>query len=245
MKATWQCLAAYLEPDEAPEVTTARVAACEEDGEELPIAVRKKQKTPAAVRMRMAAYLEPDEAPEATTAGALVCQEHGDELSCPSSSPSHWQMVWCPDRDLCEDSMSAGYSFTVPSLPGAAPAMPSDIVRFVELVHGDAGRHFIHNVALHMLNVNLVFFNRRNTGEWRPGKWTWLKEEAEVITLRFAWKDGIRAKTTSFKRNALGWYVSYQHVRACEAKVLYLLPATNTAESQDPISTWIGGGNAA
>ena len=115
--------------------------------------------------------------------------------------------------------------------------MPLDIVRFVELVPGDAGKHFIHNVALHMFNDNWVFFGRRNTGEWRPGKWTWQKQEAEVITLRFAWKNGIRAKTTSFKRNALGWYVSNKHVRACQTKVLYLLPPTNTAELQDMMST--------
>ena len=187
----------------------------------------KRQKTCETVRKRMAAYMEPDSSPEATSGGPSVTQEDDEGLTCPSSSPSQWQMVWRPDRALSNESMPAGYSFTVPSLPGAAAAMPCDIVRFVELVPGDAGRHFIHNVALHMLHDNWVCFGRRNTGEWRPGKWTWLKEEAEVMTLRFAWKDGIRAKTTSFKRNALGWYVTNRHTSACHAKVLYLLPETN------------------
>ena len=196
----------------------------------------KRQKTSESVRKRMAEYMGPDSSPEATSGGPSVIQEDAEGLTCPSTSPSEWQMVWRPNRALSNESMPAGYSFTVPSLPGAAAAMPFDIVRFVELVPGDAGRHFIHNVALHMLNDNWIFFGRRDTGEWRPGKWTWQKQEPEVLLLRFAWKDGIRAKTTSFQRNALGWYVSNSHVRACQTKLLYRLPVTNTGESADLMS---------
>ena len=80
----------------------------------------------------MAAYMELDEAPAATTGGPSASQDDGEELTCPSSTASQWQMVWRPDGDLSVQSMPAGYSFSVPSLPGAAPAMPFDIVRFVQ-----------------------------------------------------------------------------------------------------------------
>ena len=196
----------------------------------------KRQKTSESVRKRMNEYMGPDSSPEATSGGPSVTQEDAEGLTCPSTSPSEWQMVWQEQRQL--RLQLDGYSFTVPSLPGAAAAMPFDIVRFVELVPGDAGRHFIHNVALHMLNDNWIFFGRRDTGEWRPGKWTWQKQEPEVLLLRFAWKEGVRAKTTSFQKNALGWYVSNSHVRACQTKVLYRLPVTNTGESADLISAF-------
>ena len=145
-------------------------------------------------------------------------------------------MVWQEQRQL--RLQLDGYSFTVPSLPGAAAGLPSDIVRFVEIVPGDGGRHFIHNVALHMLNDNWICFGRRDSGEWRPGKWTWQKQEPEVLLLRFAWKEGVRAKTTSFQKNARGWYVSNSHARACQTKVLYRLPVTNTGESADLITAF-------
>ena len=196
----------------------------------------KRQKTSESVRKRMAAYMEPDSSPEATSGGPSVTQEDAEGLTCPSTSPSEWQMVWQEQRQL--RLQLHGYSFTVPSLPGAAAAMPFDIVRFVEFVPGDGGRHFIHNVALHMLNDNWFFFGHRDTGEWRPGKWTRQKQEPEVLLLWFAWKEGVRAKTTSFQKNALGWYVSNSHVRACQTKVLYRLPVTNTGESADLISAF-------
>ena len=124
--------------------------------------------------------------------------------------------------------MPAAYSYSVPSLPHAAPAMASDIVRYVEFVPGDNGQHFFNNVALDRCNDNLVFFGVGDTGEWRPGKWTWHKQE-EVITLTYARMHGIREETRSFERNALGWYVTNRHTSACHTKVLYLLPPTNLA----------------
>ena len=196
----------------------------------------KRQKTSESVRKRMAAYMEPDSSPEATSGGPSVTQEDAEGLTCPSTSPSEWQMVWQEQRQL--RLQLDGYSFTVPSLPGAAAALPFDIVRFVEIVPGDGGRHFIHNVALHMLNDNWIFFGQRDTGEWRPGKWTRQKQEPEVLLLWFAWKEGVRAKTISFQKNALGWYVSNSHVRACQTKLLYRLPVTNTGESADLMSAF-------
>ena len=126
--------------------------------------------------------------------------------------------------------MPAACSYSVPSLPHAAPAMASDIVRFVEFVPGDRGRHFVHNVALHMCCDEWVFFgNSGDTGTWRPGSWTWQKQEKEVITLTFARKGRIKLKTRSFERNALGWYVTNSHRSACDTKVLYLLPPATLA----------------
>ena len=69
------------------------------------------------------------------------------------------------------------------------------------------------------------------------------QERTEVITLTYAWKNGIPEKTTSFKRNAFGWYVTNKHTRACHSKVLYLLPPTNVAEVEDTMITSSGVGN--
>ena len=179
----------------------------------------KRQKTAETARERKAASTAPDSSSEAT-------------------SPSPWQMGERQDRCDSNESMLAAYSFTVPSLPGAAESMPWDIVRFVEFVPGENGRHTLHNVAVHMLNDNWIFFGRPGTGEWRPGKWTRQKQEPEVLLLWFAWKEGVRAKTISFQKNALGWYVSNSHVRACQTKVLYRLPVTNTGESADLMSAF-------
>ena len=126
--------------------------------------------------------------------------------------------------------MPAAYSYSVPALPNAAAAMASDILRFVEYVPGDNGQHFLNNLALDRCNDNWVFFGDGDTGEWRPGKWTWHKQDDEVITLTYARKHGILEKTRSFKRNALGWYVTHCHTSASHTKVLYMLPQTNLAD---------------
>ena len=147
-----------------------------------------------------------------------------------NSSAQEWQLVCLPEGQLSLATMPAAYSYTVPPLPHAAPAMASDIVRFVEFVPGDRGRHFVHNVALHMCCDKWVFFgNSGDTGTWRPGSWTWQKQEKEVITLTYARKEGIELKTRSFERNALGWYVTNSHTSACDTKVLYLLPPATLA----------------
>ena len=95
----------------------------------------------------------------------------------------------------------------------------------MEFVVGDGGNHFIHNLGLNMRNHSWVFFGQGDTGEWRPGNWTWQKKESEVLTLTYAWKNGIPQKTTSFKRNVVGWYVTADHSRASDCKVLCLLLA--------------------
>ena len=203
----------------------------------------KLQNTSEVVATCMAAPLEFDAAPPATSGGPSASEDDGEESGGLNSTAHEWQMVCRSDSQLNLATMPAGYSFTVPSLPGAALARAFDIVRFVEFVPGDDGKHFLHNVALHMSNNNWVFFGLGDTGEWRPGKWTWQKQEVEVITLTYAWKNGIREKTTSFKRNALGWYVTNMHTRACHSKVLYLLPPTNVAELEDMMITSSGVGN--
>ena len=121
--------------------------------------------------------------------------------------------------------LPAGYNFPVPDMPEAATLLPFRIVRLVEFVVADGGKHFIHNLVLNMCNHSWVFFGQGDTGEWRPGNWTWQKKESEVLTLTYAWKNGIPLKTTSLKRNVVGWHVTAEHSRASDCKVLYLLHA--------------------
>ena len=71
----------------------------------------------------------------------------------------------------------------------------------------------------------------------------WQKQEVEVITMTYAWKNDIPKKTTSYRRNALGWYVTNMHTSACHSKILYLLPPTNVAEVEDTMITSSGVGN--
>ena len=118
----------------------------------------KLQNTSEAVATCMAAPLEFDAAPPATSGGPSASEDDGEESGGLHSTAHEWQMVCRSDSQLSLATMPAGYSFTVPSLPGAPPARPLDIVRFVELVPGDAGRHFLHNVALQMSNANWIFF---------------------------------------------------------------------------------------
>ena len=203
----------------------------------------KLQNTSEVIATCMAAPLEFDAAPPATSGGPSASEDDGEESGGLHSTAHEWQMVCPSDSQLSLATMPAGYSFTVPSLPEAAPARAFDIVRFVEFVPGDAGRHFLHNVALQISNANWIFFGQGDTGEWRPGNWTWQKQEDEVITLTYAWKNDIPKKMTSFRRNALGWYVTNMHTRACHSKVLYLLPPTNVAEVEDTMITSNGVGN--
>ena len=165
----------------------------------------------------------------ATPAGSSASEDDAGQSGGLSSTAHEWQMVCRSEDSLSLAMMPAAYSYSVPALPNAAAAMASDIVRFVEYVPGDNGQHFLNNLALDRCNDNWVFFGDGDTGEWRPGKWTWHKQEEEVITLTYARKHGILEKTRSFKRNALGWYVTNRHTSACHTKVLYLLPQTNLA----------------
>ena len=203
----------------------------------------KLQGTSQAVPTCMAAPMEFDAAPAAASGSPSAPEDDGDESGGPSSTPNEWEMVCRSDGKLNLETIPAGYNFSVPLLPEASTALPFEIVRFVEFVPGDDGKHFIHHVALNMCNHNWVFFGQGDTGELRPGNWAWHKQEAEVITLTYAWKNGIPEKTTSFKRNALGWYVTNKRARACHSKVLYLLPPTNVAELEDMMITSNGAGN--
>ena len=204
----------------------------------------KLQGTSEGVPMCMAAAMEFDAARAARSGGPSAPEDDGEESRGPSSTANELPMVCRSDGQVSLDIVPAGYSFSVPLLPEAAPALPFAIVRFVAFVPGDDGKHFIQNVALSVFNHNWIFFGQGDTGEWRPGNWTWHKKEAEVITLTYAWKNGIPEKTTSFKRNALGWYVTNKHTRACHSKVLYLLPPSNVAEFEDMMITSSGGGSA-
>ena len=190
----------------------------------------KLQNTSQVIATCVAAPLEFHAAPPARSGGSSASEDDGEESGGLHSTAHEWQMVCPSDSQLSLATMPAGYSFTVPSLPEAAPARAFDIVRFVEFVPGDAGIHFLHNVALQMSNANWIFFGEGDTGEWRPGNWTWQKQPVEVITLTYAWKNDIPKKMTSFRRNALGWYVTDMQSRARHSKVLYLLPPTNVAE---------------
>ena len=79
-----------------------------------------------------------------------------------NSSAQEWQLVCLPEGQLSLATMPAAYSYSVPSLPHAAPAMASDIVRYVEFVPGDNGQHFFNNVPLQR---HLGLF--RCGGHWR------------------------------------------------------------------------------
>ena len=117
----------------------------------------KLQGTSQAVAMCMAAPMEFDAAPAAASGSPSAPEDDGDESGGPSSTPNELEMVCRSDGKLNLETIPAGYNFSVPLLPEAATALPFEIVRFVEFVPGDDGKHFIHNVALNMCNHNWVF----------------------------------------------------------------------------------------
>ena len=168
-------------------------------------------------------------AARAAPAGSSASEDDAGESGGFGSTAHDWQMVCRSDGQLSIATMPATYSYTVPSLPDAAPAMATDIVRFVKFVAGDNGQHFFNHVALHRCNDNWIFFGVGDTGVWRSGKWTWRKQEQEVITLTYARKDGSEVKTRSFERNVFGWYVTNGHTSAGRTKVLSLLPGSTLA----------------
>ena len=137
------------------------------------------QNTSEVVATCTTAAMQADVAALATSAGSSG-SEDGAQESAGLNIPAHeWQLVCRSDSQL---------SFSVPPLPDGARAMASDIVRFVEFVPGDDGKHFLHNVALDRCNDNWILFGQGNIGDWRHGHWTWVKQEDVAITLTCAWK---------------------------------------------------------
>ena len=187
------------------------------------------QKTFEVVATCVAARMEFQAAEIATPAGSSASEDGAEESGGLNSTAHEWQMVRRSAGQPSLATMPAAYSYTVPWLPDGAPAMATDIVRFVKFVAGDNGQHFFNHVALHRCNDNWIFFGVGDTGVWRSGKWTWRKQEPEVITLTYARKDGSEVKTRSFERNVLGWYVTNRHTSAGRTKVLSLLPRSTLA----------------
>ena len=91
----------------------------------------KLQGTSEGVPMCMAAAMEFDAARAATTGGPSALGDDGEESRGPSSTANELPMVCRSDGQLSLDIVPAGYSFSVPLLPEAAPALPFAIVRFV------------------------------------------------------------------------------------------------------------------
>ena len=179
--------------------------------------------------MCVAAFMKCQGAAVATPAGSSASEDDAEESGGLNSTAHEWQRARRSERQPTFATIPAASNYPVPSLPDAAAAMASRIVRFVKFVAGDNGQHSFNNVALSRCNDSWVFCGVGETGEWRPGKWWWRKQEREVITLTYARKHGSEVKTRSFERNALGWYVTNGHTSASDTKVLYLLPRSTLA----------------
>ena len=110
----------------------------------------------------LSALMEFQAAALATPAGSSASEDDAGESGGFSSTAHDWQMVCRSEGQLSLATMPAAYSYSVPSLPHAAPAMASDIVRYVEFVPGDNGQHFFNNVPLQR---HLGLF--RCGGHWR------------------------------------------------------------------------------
>ena len=106
----------------------------------------------ATAPMSMAAPMEFDAAPPATSDGPPVPDDDGEESDGPNSTANEWEMVCRMDCKLCFEVLRAGYNFHFPDMPDAATLLPFRIVRFVEFVVADGGKHFIHNLGLNMCN---------------------------------------------------------------------------------------------
>ena len=85
-------------------------------------------------------------AARAAPAGSSASEDDAGESGGFGSTAHDWQMVCRSDGQLSIATMPATYSYTVPSLPHAAPAMASDIFRYVELLPGENGQDFFNNV---------------------------------------------------------------------------------------------------
>ena len=101
------------------------------------------------------------------------------------------------------------------SLNEATVAPSQRLLRFIELVPGDGGRHFANEVAIHPATKDWLFFKgyRKETGSWRRGS---------CVTLSFASRPGVAARTKSYYRNRYGCFATVDHTTAEHCK--FLLP---------------------
>ena len=107
------------------------------------------------------------------------------------------------------------------SLSAAFVAPSQSLRRFIELVPGDGGRHFANEVAIHPATKDLLFFksHKEETGTWRRGSWDCTDT---CVTLSFASKPGVAARTRSYYRNRYGFLATVDHTTAEHCK--FLLP---------------------
>ena len=107
------------------------------------------------------------------------------------------------------------------SLNEAIVAPSQSLRRFIELVPGDGGRHFANEVAIHPATKDWLFFkgHRKETGSWRRGSWDCTDT---CVTLSFASRPGVAARTKSYYRNRDGCFATVDHTTAEHCK--FLLP---------------------
>ena len=117
-----------------------------------------------------------------------------------------------------------GMRSTEGALEGVSEAIvaPSQCLRrFIELVPGDSGRHYANEVAIHPATEDGVFFkcHRQETGTWRRGSWDCTDM---CVTLSFASRPDVAARTRSYNRNSYGCFAIVDHTTAQHRK--FLLP---------------------
>ena len=99
---------------------------------------------------------------------------------------------------------------------------PSQSLRhFIELVPGDGGRHFADEVTIHPATKEWLFFkgHKEETGTWRRGSWDCTDTR---VTLSFASRPGVAARTRSYYRNSYRCFAIIDHTTAEHCK--FLLP---------------------
>ena len=107
------------------------------------------------------------------------------------------------------------------SLSEAIVAPSQSLRRFIELVPGDGGRLFTNEVVIHPATEDWLFFkgHKKETGTWRRGSWDCTDT---CVTLSFASKPGVAARTRSYYQSSYGCFAIVDHTIAehCE----FLLP---------------------
>ena len=106
--------------------------------------------------------------------------------------------------------------------PNDAIVAPSaSLRRFIEVVPGSNGRHFANEIAIDIASPDWVFFKSQgvSAGSWRRGSWNLTYT---CVTLTFASRPGVHAKTRSYYRNGYGCFAIADHTTAAHCK--FLLP---------------------
>ena len=141
-----------------------------------------------------------------------ACREHNDAAALDATCTHDIE-----ERAVADESRMQRTDGAQDTLNEAIVALR----RFIEVIPCSNGRHCANEVAIDLASPDWVFFKSHgaSAGTWRRGSWNLTDT---CVTLTFASRPGIEARTRSYYRNSYGCFATGDHTTAAHCK--FLLP---------------------